>query len=252
MTRLAPGDRALRSIGIIGSGNVGMAVARLSVTAGIHVQMANSRGPESLIATISDLGGRAAAVPAEEIATDVDLVLVAIPLGAYPHLSADSLADAIVIDAMNYFPQRDGDLRALDSGETTQTELIQSHLPRSRVVKTLNTIDFLRMSSLATPAASAERTALPVSGDDAAAKALAQRFLDLIGFDTVDIGGLDESWRIEPNAPAYVEPYFRSRPEDHDFYSRLIHAQPVSVSAAQLRTLCDAAQRGIPGIRLDR
>lgn len=98
---------------------------------------------------------------------------------------------------MNYYPDRDGDLAGWD-GSTTSSTLVQRHLAGSQVVKAFNNIDFVRLFSLARPAGARDRSALPIAGDDAAAKAQAARLLDVLGYDAVDIGSLIDSWRSQP------------------------------------------------------
>ena len=122
-------------IGIIGSGNIGATTARLFAGAGHEVTIANSRGPESLTELVHDIGPQARAATVEDAARASDVVLVAIPLRACPDLPADAFAGKIVIDANNYYPQRDGEIAGLESGETTSSELLARHLvPTQREV----------------------------------------------------------------------------------------------------------------------
>ncbi len=111
---------------------------------------------------------------------------------------------------MNYYPQRDGQVAAIDDGSTTSSELLQAHLPQSHVVKGFNNIFFQHLRDLAQPALPAgsdERSALPIAGDDAAAKDTVRRALDALGYDTLDLGPLAEGWRTQPGQPAYGTPY---------------------------------------------
>ena len=133
--------------------------------------------------------------------------MVSIPLRAYPSVPAGPLAGTPVIDTCNYYPQRDGQIAELDSGSVTSSELIQRHLPDSAVVKAFNNIFFKHLESLSRAPGSPDRTALPVAGDDADAKAAVTRYLDSIGYDTVDAGPLAEGWRMQPGTPAYGTPY---------------------------------------------
>lgn len=189
--------------GFIGSGNIGSTVARLAVAAGHDVVMSNSRGPETLTELVSDLGEHARAATAAQAAEAGDVVVVTIPLKHYRDVPVDELAGKVVIDTMNYYPQRDGHVAALDSQSTTSSELLQAHLPASRVVKAFNNINFQHLGELARPSGSADRSALAIAGDDPEAKSTVTRLFDEIGYQTVDLGPLAEGWRIQPGTPAY-------------------------------------------------
>jgi predicted dinucleotide-binding enzyme len=134
--------------GFIGSGNIGSTVARLAVAAGHDVVMSNSRGPDTLTELVSELGEHARAATAAEAAQAGDVVVVTIPLKNYREVPAEELAGKIVIDTMNYYPERDGDIAALDSQTTTSSELLQKHLPDSRVIKGFNNIFFQHLRDL--------------------------------------------------------------------------------------------------------
>ena len=189
--------------GFIGSGNIGSTVARLAVAAGHDVVMSNSRGPQTLGELVNDLGDQARAATAAQAAQAGDVVVVTIPFKNYQQVPVDQLAGKIVIDTMNYYPQRDGQIAALDSQSTTSSELLQAHLPASQVIKGFNNIFFQHLRDLPRPAASADRSALAVAGDDADAKRRVAGLFDEIGYDTVDLGPLSEGWRIQPDTPAY-------------------------------------------------
>jgi hypothetical protein len=196
----------MTTVGFIGSGMIGGTVARLSVAAGHHVVLSNSRGPQTLQDLAADLGPLARAATGEQ-AADSDIAVVAIPVRAYDGLPAGPLAGRVVIDTGNYYPQRDGQLPELDSGALTSSGLLQRDLDGAAVVKGFNNIYFRHLHSLARPAGAPDRTALPIAGDDADAKQAVTAFLDSIGYDTVDAGSLAESWRQEPGTPAYGAPY---------------------------------------------
>lgn len=197
----------MTTVGFIGSGRIGSTVARLSVAAGHHVVLSNSRGPDTLTGLVSELGPLAQAATGAEAAAAGDIVVVTIPLRAYLTVPPEPLAGTIVIDTNNYYPERDGQMADLDDGSVTSTELLQRHLPQSQVVKAFNNIYFKHLQSLARPAGAADRTFLPIAGDDPAAKAAVTAFLDSIGFGAVDAGPLAESWRQQPGTPVYASPY---------------------------------------------
>jgi len=200
----------MTTIGFIGSGNIGGTVARLSVAAGHRVVMSNSRGPETLRELVAELGPLATAATAATAGQAVeagDLVVVAIPVRAIADVPASPLAGKPVLDTGNYYPQRDGQIEVLDNGALTSSGLLQSYLPGAHVVKVFNNIYFRHLASLARPSGAQDRSALPIAGDDVAAKAAVIAYLDSIGYDAVDAGTLADSWRQEPGTPVYGAPY---------------------------------------------
>ncbi|WP_203751141.1 NADPH-dependent F420 reductase [Actinoplanes cyaneus] len=197
----------MTTIGLIGSGNIGGTVAKLAVAAGYDVVLSNSRGPETLQDLVAELGPKARAATAAEAAAAGDIVVVTVPLKAYADVPVAPLAGKVVIDTNNYYPERDGQIAALDNDESTTGELLQQHLTESKVVKGFNNIWFGHLAKLGRPSGSADRTALPIAGDDTAAKLLVTEFLDTIGYDAVDAGPLSENWRTQRDTPVYVTPY---------------------------------------------
>jgi 8-hydroxy-5-deazaflavin:NADPH oxidoreductase len=134
--------------------------------------------------------------------------VVSIPLRAYRDVPVEPLAGKPVLDTNNYYPQRDGQIPALDDGSTTSSGLLQEHLPAAHVVKVFNNIFFRHLVTLARPAGAPDRSALPIAGDDAEAKMTAATFLDAIGFDAVDAGPLGAGGRrFQVGTPAYGLPY---------------------------------------------
>ncbi len=198
----------MTTIGLIGSGNIGSGLARLAIAAGYDVVLSNSRGPETLADLVAELGtGARAATPAEAAAAG-DLVVVSVPLRAYPDVPVTELRGKTVIDTNNYYPERDGHIPALDDESTTTAELLQAHLPESNVVKAFNSIYFPHLTSLGRASGDPDRSVLPIAGDDGAAKTTVTEFLDAIGYDALDVGPLAEGWRFQRDMPAYTAPYF--------------------------------------------
>jgi 8-hydroxy-5-deazaflavin:NADPH oxidoreductase len=192
-------------IGIIGSGKIGGTVARLAARAGHNVTVANSRGPDSLAGLVGELGPNARAATVDEAVRAGDVVVLAIPLHAVDDLPADPFDGRIVVDANNYYPQRDGNVAELDSGATTSSELVARHLPGARVVKAFNTIYFENLGTDGRPGAPREeRVALLLAGDDADAKATVAGLIEELGFGAVDTGTLAAgSRRQQVGAPLY-------------------------------------------------
>ncbi|MFF1960041.1 NADPH-dependent F420 reductase [Streptomyces sp. NPDC058220] len=201
----------MSTLGLIGSGNIGSTLARLGTAAGLEVVLSNSRGPETLAGLVAELGPRARAATPAEAAAAGDWVVVTVPLKNYRQVPVAPLAGKVVLDTNNYYPERDGRIPELDAEETTTSGLLQHHLPDSQVVKAFNNIFFKHLAALARPAGASDRSALPISGDDPAAKAAATRLLDLLGYDAVDAGTLADSWRFQRDTPAYVVPYARNQ-----------------------------------------
>jgi len=204
----------MTTIGLIGSGNIGSGIARLAVAAGYDVVLSNSRGPDTLTDLIHDLGPHARAATPAEAAAAGDIVVVTIPLKAYGYVPVSELRGKTVIDTNNYYPERDGHISELDDETTTTAELLQAHLPASRVVKAFNNIYYPHLSSLARPSGDPDRSTLAIAGDDAAAKQTVTDFLDAIGYDALDVGALSEGWRFQRDTPAYTAPYFSGTDTD--------------------------------------
>jgi 8-hydroxy-5-deazaflavin:NADPH oxidoreductase len=187
-------------IGILGTGNIGATLARKLSAAGHSIRVANSRGPDTIMDLAKEAG--ATAVPVVEAVKDVDVVIVSIPLKNIPHLKGLFAGDdLIVIDTSNYYPHRDGRIPALESGQT-EGVWVSEQIGRP-VVKAWNAVLAGSLATKGLPPGAKGRTALPVSGDDPHAKKVAISLVDATGFDGIDAGTLEESWRQQPGTPAY-------------------------------------------------
>jgi len=228
------------TLALIGAGMIGGTVARLAVNAGIDVVLSNSRGPETLADLVAELGDRARAATPAEAAKAGDIVVATVPLHAYGQLPAAELAGKTVIDTMNYYPQRDGAIAELDSGELTTSGLLQRHLTESHVVKAFNNIFYRALAELPRPAGAPDRSALPIAGDDDAAKAAVTTLLDQLGYDAVDIGGLADSWRSQNGRPVYTTPYAPELPHglsEEETIRWFFESPGVPASAERIREL---------------
>jgi 8-hydroxy-5-deazaflavin:NADPH oxidoreductase len=192
-------------IGIIGAGNIGGTLTRRFTALGHKVFVANSRGPE----TLADLAAETGATPVtvEQAAQAGEVVIVTIPLRNIPSLPAGlfakTLKSVVVVDTCNYYPQqRDGRIDGIEKG-MTESRWVEQQLD-CPVVKAFNNIYAEHLYELGRPPGSPRRIALPVAGDDPAAKAVVLQLIDELGFDGVDAGGLDESWRQQPSTPVYA------------------------------------------------
>lgn len=195
----------MTTIGIIGAGHIGSQVARKAVKLGYDVVISNSRGPETLTDLVAELGPKARAATAAEAAAAGDFAVVTVPLKNYKDIPVEPLAGKIVIDTNNYYWERDGRIPALDNGEATTAGLLQEHLPQSKVAKGFNHIMARDITTDGTPAGTGNRRALATASEFPEAVELVTNLYDEFGFDTVNVGRLEDSWRVERDRPAYVK-----------------------------------------------
>ena len=194
-------------IAIVGSGKIGSTLAQLLLLAGHEVWIANRRGPDSLQDLVAGLGLRAHAATVAQAAEAAEVVIVALPFGAFQDLPADLLRGKVVIDATNYVVDRDGTIVAIETGQKTSTEVLVAHLPGARVVKTYNGIFWEHLRDDGRPSGGPNRRALPLAGDDPDAKQTATQLLSDTGFDAVDAGALSQGRRFQRGTPPYVQRY---------------------------------------------
>jgi hypothetical protein len=195
-------------IGIIGAGNIGGALTRRFSALGHEVFVANSRGPKSLASLAAETGAKAVTV--QEAARNGEVVIVTIPEKNIPQLPPDLFngvpENVVVVDTGNYYPrQRDDRIEGIEGGMTESGWVAQQlHRP---VVKAFNNIYWEHLLKKGQPKGTPERIALPVAGDDPAAKAIVLHLIEELGFDGVDAGSLDESWRQQPDSPVYASDF---------------------------------------------
>jgi 8-hydroxy-5-deazaflavin:NADPH oxidoreductase len=195
-------------IGIIGAGNIGGTLTRRLSALGHEVSVANSRGPETLADLAAETGARAVSVT--EAARAGEVVVVTIPERNVPALPAGLFdgvpGSVVVVDTGNYYPRnRDGLIAAIEDG-TTESRWVSQQLGRP-VVKTFNNIYARHLLEKGQAAGTPGRIALPVAGDDSRAKQVVMALVDELGFDPVDAGGLDDSWRQQPGTPVYAQDF---------------------------------------------
>lgn len=191
-------------IGIIGAGQIGGTLTRLLSRAGHDVSVANSRGPHTLADLAAETGAKA--VTAHEAARAGAVVIVTIQQGRVHELPGDLFEgvpdDVVIIDTNNYYPrERDGRIDGIEEG-MLESRWVEQQLGRS-VVKAFNNINWIPLLNNGKTKGTKDRIALPVAGDDVKAKAIVIGLIDEIGFDGVDAGPLDESWRQQPDTPVY-------------------------------------------------
>lgn len=192
-------------IGIIGAGNIGGTLTRRLSRLGHEVSVANSRGPQTLTGLAAETGAKA--VTAEQAVRDAEVVVLTIPMKNVPELPPGLLEgvpeSVVVIDTGNYYPrQRDGAIEAIEDG-MVECCWVQEQLGRP-VIKAFNNIYAQHLLERGKPRGAEGRIALPVAGDDAQAKEVVMGLVDELGFDPVDAGGLDDSWRQQPDTPVYA------------------------------------------------
>jgi hypothetical protein len=194
-------------IGIIGAGNIGGTLTRRLKALGHDVSVANSRDPSTLAELAEETG--AAAVLAAGAAKGAEILIVTIPEKAVPDLPEGFLSgaadDLVVIDTGNYYPERDGRIEAIEAG-MAESRWVEQQIGVS-VVKAFNGIQAQHLLELGTPKGTPGRIALPVAGDDAMAKLVVMALIDSLGFDAVDAGSLDDSWRQQPGSPVYGQDF---------------------------------------------
>jgi len=184
------------TIGCIGAGHIGSAIAKLAVKHGFKVILSNSRGPETLSSLVVKLGSNASAGTVDD-AAGADIVVVTVPLRAYKCVPPDKVVGKVVIDTNNYYPDRDGRFPELESGSVTSSELLQQHLPGAKVVKAFNTIAYFQIGSDVSKRGAHHRRALPIAGDDFVSKKTVADLIDTFGYDVVDVGSLAEGRYIQ-------------------------------------------------------
>lgn len=191
------------TIGIVGAGKSGVAIARLALDAGYTVKIASS-GPAKDTALMTDIVSPGAiAVDIADLADGADIVVVAVPLRRFHDLPLHLLAGHTVIDVMNYWPPIDGHLPDFESTDHPSSVIIQDTLPSSVVVKTFNHLGYHQMEDLARPAGTPGPVGLGVASDDIAATQTVMEFVDSVGFDPIYIGTLNESAVLQPETPLF-------------------------------------------------
>ena len=198
-------------IGIIGAGKIGSTLASELSHSGHHVMIANSRGPETLddleyeLRHMAPPGAHPRAASASDAAHDADVVILAIPYGHIPDLPSNMAQGKTLVDATNYYPERDGHVAELDAHEATSSELVRDHFPDARVVKAFNTMRWDHVRDFARSGGSPMRYGMPVAADDEDAKRIVADLVSDMGFAPVDAGGLADGGRKqEPGSPIYT------------------------------------------------
>jgi predicted dinucleotide-binding enzyme len=190
-------------IGLVGAGNIGKALAGHFVALGHDIVVSNSRGPETLVSLVEELGSNATAGTPEEAIAHGDIIVITVPLKAVADVPTDGTAGKTLIDTCNYYPQRDGQFPSLDDGSSTESEIVAAHFADANVVKAFNSIASAHLAEQGKPASEPGRRAIPIAGDSAQAKTEVAQLIDQIGFDPVDAGALPSGRFFENGADLY-------------------------------------------------
>ena len=192
-------------IGIIGSGHIGGTLAGSFIDAGHFVGISNAHGPDSLRTQVAQWGENACPMSVHDAAAFGEVVVVAVPFGRYGDVPAEPLRGKIVVDATNYYAQRDGRIAELEDDSTTSSELLQRHLAGARLVKGFNTMRWDHLKVEGREAGDPQRLAMAIAGDDDLAKRVVADLIDQIGFDPADAGRLGAGGRLlQPGSPVYA------------------------------------------------
>ena len=194
-------------LGVVGAGKLGMAVARAAVSAGYQVKVAGSGPAERIALTVDVLAPGATAATVEQVVDFADLIVLAVPTHRFRDLPGDLFDGKIVVDAMNYWPDTDGDDAELASADEGSSVVVQAHFPGARVVKSLNQLGYHELDEYPREHGAPDRIAIAAAGDDRAAVQAVMRLVDRLGFDPVDGGTLARGKRLEPDGSPYARTY---------------------------------------------
>lgn len=201
----------MNTIGILGAGRVGTAIARAAVAAGYTVNIAASSGAEDIALIVEIMAPGARAMTAADAVASADIVVLAIPLHKYRSLQVSQLSGRIVIDAMNYWAPTDGAMDVFADEKRSTSEIVAEYLAESRVVKSLNHIGYHELEEDALPAGHPRRRALAVASDDADAAQKAMQFIEALGYDVVNAGPLASGRALQPGAVIFGSAHDRAQ-----------------------------------------
>jgi predicted dinucleotide-binding enzyme len=190
-------------LGIVGAGKIGTVIARAAVAGGYDVAISGSGAVERIELIIEVLAPGAHALTTADVARHGDMVVLAVPMHRFREFPPDLLAGAILVDAMNYWPDIDGHDQELETAPTGTSAVVQQHFPSARVVKSLNHLGYFKFDQGRRPPGAPDRLAMAAAGNDAAAVAAVMGLIDRLGFDAVNAGPLDAGVALQPGGPVF-------------------------------------------------
>ena len=203
----APAAATTQGLGIVGAGKLGMALARAALAAGYEVTVAGSGAAERIELTVDVLAPRARAATVAQVVESADVIILAVPTHRFRDLPSDLFDGKIVIDAMNYWPDTDGDDAELASADGGSSTVVQAHFPGARIVKSLNQLGYHELDEYPRDHGAPDRIAIAAAGDDRLAVRTVMRLIDRLGFDPVDGGALANGKQLEPDGSPYAQTY---------------------------------------------
>lgn len=193
----------IQTIGILGAGKLGVVLAQLALRAGYKVYIAGSGSAQKIELTVQVLAPGAVPATSKEVAASADVIVLALPLSKYRQIPVEALQGKLVLDAMNYWWEVDGDRDDFIEPGASSSEAVQSFLPGSRVVKAFNHMGYHDLLDEARPHGSTSRKAIAIAGDKPSDVELVRQLVDNLGFDPVYIGPLAEGTRLEAGSRAF-------------------------------------------------
>lgn len=191
------------TIGILGAGKVGVVLGQLARRAGYAVMMASSRPARDIALTVETLVPGAEAKDAAELARQADIVILALPLSSYKNIPKKQLAGKLVIDAMNYWWEVDGERDDFIPANQPSSLAVQEYLADSQVVKAFNHMGYHDLHDESREAGEPGRKAIAIAGDEENDVAKVAELVDELGFDPLAIGSLERGALLEAGQPAF-------------------------------------------------
>jgi predicted dinucleotide-binding enzyme len=201
------GDAAGPRLGVVGAGKAGTAIARAAVAGGYDVAISGSGPAERIELIVEVLAPGARPMTTEGVVRFAGLIVLAIPMHRFRDLRRDLFAGKILVDAMNYWAEIDGDDEQLASAAAGTSELVQEWFSSARVVKSLNHLGYFKFEKSRRPQGTPGRIAIAAVGDDRAAVAAVLELIDTLGFDAVDAGRLEAGLTLQPGGPVFGAGY---------------------------------------------
>lgn len=225
---------AKQTIGILGAGKLGLALANIGAQSGYEVLIASRKPAEQLALPVSILAPGAKPLSAEEMIAETDIIVLAIPLSKYQELPPIALKGKIIIDAMNYWWEVDGKDKVFSTIDATSSERVQAYFSDSQVVKAFNHMGYHDIQAVSSYSLDTERKAIAVAGDQPEAVEKVARIIEDFGFTPLVIGPLANGIMLEPGSPLFganetasklqqLMDDFADSDKGHDFFAQRVN-----------------------------